>query len=472
VVDHPHTQSPVPSYREIFRFYFPLALSWLFMALEAPITTTVVSQSAGAEVQLAAMLMLFGLALWIESPVIDLLATSTTLTKDASSFAVISRFVWWLMGWCTLVHAAIALTPLFDIVTISILGVPSPVAEAARIPMAIMIPWSAFIGWRRYLQGILIRFGRTRIIGWGTAVRVLTVASISLTLLLTTDLAGIMIAAVALVCSVTAEAMFIHWASRAVVEAHLRVEGRGTRDEGADASPDHSPGSSLTDLSHKGRGDTVSDSSGLTMARLARFHLPLTATTMTFLLSLPLISGAIARSPDSISAMAGWQVATSLIFLFRTVVFALPEPIIALHSGPESAFRLARFCAMVGLAASGAMVLLSVLGGDRLVFREVFGADASVILAASLAFLACAALPLIGALQSYLRGMLTAHHFTVARLGAVLASTAVLLTCLYLGVRQAWPGVTVAAYALNFSALAELGALGVAWAMAKKKSPE
>src|SRR6185503_5327521 len=113
----------------------------------------------------------------------------------------------------------------------------------------------------------------------------------------------------------------------------------------------------------------------ISMKKLLGFHLPLTATTMTFMLSLPLVSAAIARSPDGIFAMAAWQVATSLAFLHRTVVFALPEPVIALYKGPHTAERLARFCGMVGIGASALIVVLWIFGLDRLFFEKVLGAE-------------------------------------------------------------------------------------------------
>jgi hypothetical protein len=252
-----------------------------------------------------------------------------------------------------------------------------------------------------------------------------------------------MIAAVALVSSVFAEAVFIHFASRETIRERFGV----------------------------GAERAESDEEPLNMGRLLRFHLPLTVTTMTFLASLPMVSAAIARAPDGLSAMAGWQVATSFIFLHRTVVFALPEPVIALYRGPLSAARLARFCLLVGGIASGVMAFSSITGVDKFVFGTIFGAPDSVVPIASLAFLACVVLPLMGALQSFLRAMLTAHHVTVARFTAVLASTTVLIVSLWIGVDRMWTGVAVAAVALNISSLAELGALAFSWSKVRRLGP-
>jgi hypothetical protein len=424
---------PVLTHRQILRFYSPLAISWIFMAIEAPISISVISRLSNAEVNTAAFLIMMSLAIWIESPVIDLLSTSTTLAKSRHSYTVLSRFVWWLIAAVTLVHGAIAFTPLYVLVTETTLGVPHEVAEAARPGMMVLLLWSAFIGWRRYLQGILIRFGRTRLVGLGTAVRVSTMAVSSLTLFLATSLPSITIAAVALMLSVAAEALFAHWASRDVISDNLVG-----KDEGA------------------GGGE-------LDMARLAKFHLPLTATTMVMLMGGPVVSAALSRTPDAVLSLAGWQVGATLLFLMRTVVFALPEAVITLYRDAATARTLSRFCAGVGAAASGVVLLLAATQADTAFFLRVLQAEPDVAQVAHIAFLAGCLTPFVGALQSYVRGMLTAHHLTASRLLAVLASMAVLIAGLWAGLQLSIPGVVVAGLALTVALLAELGILTWFW---------
>lgn len=432
-------EPPAPSYREILRFYYPLALSWLFMAMEMPIASAVTSHSDQPKIQAAALLLMMGLALFLESPVIDLLSTSTTLTKTRGDFLVIRRFALWMMVTCVVAHLVFCLTPLYDWVTLSVLGIPKPVAEATWLPMLIMLPWSPAIGWRRFLQGILIRAGQTRRIGFGTSIRVGTIGLVCFGLYFTTDLAGIVIAAIALSLSVTAESVFIHFASRPILREKFDYETEPPTEPPVD------------------------------MAKLKRFHFPLTATTITFMTTIPLVGAALAQTSDDVLAMAAWQVSSSLAFLHRTVVFALPEPIIALYKGPNSARKLGRFCLMVGAGSAALMLLAAAFGAERYVFLNAYGAPADVTIQASLAYLACFSLPVIGAFQSYLRGMLTAHHLTVARLGAILAYTVTLVVLLGVGIVLEWPGVWVAAVASTGSAIAEVGVLAGSWQKAKRR---
>src|SRR5689334_12092802 len=168
------------------------------MALESPICVSVVSRlpfhgSPIAKLNTAAFLVLMSIALFIETPVIDLLSTSTTLSKNRQDYELVNRFVWILMIATAVVHALVIFTPIYWVVTLNVLRLKPEVAEAARIGLAMMVLWSPAIGWRRFRQGLLIRFHRTRMVGYGTAVRVGTVALLNMSLFFLSNLPGIQI---------------------------------------------------------------------------------------------------------------------------------------------------------------------------------------------------------------------------------------------------------------------------------------
>jgi progressive ankylosis protein len=432
------TSQPLTQGR-IFRFFLPLALSWIFMAIDGPISVGVISRMPQEQVMTAAFLIMMSLSIWIESPVIDLLATATTLAKNRQHYVALSRFTWWVMAIVTLMHGIVTFTPLYWVVSLRILGLPPDVAEAARLGMMIMLPWSAFIGWRRYLQGIMIRYGETRMIGIGTAIRVLALAVVALALFWTVEMPSIAVVAIGLIASVVAESLFIHWASRRVIAEHL------AHDRPEDDSPP------------------------LTQRKLLTFHLPLTATTMVMLLGMPAVSAALSRAPDSVAMLAGYQVAGTLLFLLRTVTFALPEVVIALHKDGQTAAALRRFCVGVGASNTLLLLALAVTGLDVAFFRGVLRANPETAQLAHYAFLGGALLPLIGAVQGYVRGMLTAYHLTVARFQAVLVSMSVLVGTLAILVATGWIGLITAALSLSLSMTAELAVLTWFWRRGKQK---
>ncbi|MGI8922958.1 MAG: hypothetical protein ACR2HJ_02785 [Fimbriimonadales bacterium] len=433
-------EAPALRSSEILRFYYPLALSWLFMALESPIAIGVLSRLSGVEVNTAAFFVLMGLALWIESPVIDLLSTSTTLSKNYQDFLTLQRFALGVIGVVTAVHFLVAWTPLYGFITESIMGIPPEVADAARDGFRIMVLWSAFIGWRRFLQGVMIRHGMTKRVGYGTLVRLSTMAVSALSLYKYTGLPSISIAAIALMCSVAAEAVYVHFAAMDAVRM-LELEAEGT-----------SPG-------------------GLTLPQLLRFHLPLTATTAVMMLGAPVVGAALARAPNSVLALAGWQVAQSLLWLHRTIVFALPEVVITLYQDNASALKLRQFSLNIGLATSGLLFLVAFSRVDIWFFSRVLRAERDVAEVAHLAFIAGGLTPLIGALQSYVRGMLTAHHLTMARFAAVIVSMGLVTGLLFLTVVTGIAGVVSAGGALTIALAAELGVLIYSWRRGRPGDP-
>jgi len=159
--------------REIFWFWLPLFASWLLMTAEGPLIAAAINRLPGEVVMLAAMGIVNSLSVTIESPIINLLATSTALVRDHASYLLVRRFTLYLCLALTVVAILVGYTPLFDLIVPGLLDVPDDIARWVRPGMQIMIFWSAAIGWRRFLQGILIRFNRTRSIAWGTAVRLL-----------------------------------------------------------------------------------------------------------------------------------------------------------------------------------------------------------------------------------------------------------------------------------------------------------
>lgn len=425
------TQGQPLGNRTILRFYYPLALSWMFMAIESPISIGVLSRLPQPELSTAAFFIMMALALWIESPVIDLLSTSTTLAKSPGDFRVIRRFVAWLLLLVTSVHLLVAFTPLFGWITTRGMGVPDHVSMAALPGFKIMALWSACIGWRRFLQGVLIRFGETKRVGFGTAVRMTSMAAAAAVLYFTSDLRGIEIAAISLMVAVAAESLYIHLAAAPVVRERFEfVEG---------------------------------EESALTMKQLVRFHAPLTATTAVMMFGSPVVAWALARAQNSVLVLAGWQVAVTLIWLCRTIVFALPEVVITLYNDEQSATKLRRFCLLIGLATSGTLLFLAVTRLDVTFFVKVLDASPEIAEVAHIAFFAAAGMPLIGAMQSYVRGMLTAHHMTMQRFTAVIVAMASLALGLALTVVFGFAGVVSASIALTVSMIAELWVLILAF---------
>jgi len=412
--------------RDILWFWFPLFFSWLLMAGEGPIISAVINRLPNEVIMLAALGLVLSLSVTIESPIINLLATSTALSKDRHAYLLIRRFtIHWLIL-LTIVHGAFAYTGLFDALVVGGMGVPQEVAERVRLGMQIMILWSAAIGWRRFCQGILIRFNRTRTIAWGTVVRLAASGGAAIGLALWSDWPGIVVGATALMAGVTAEAAYATIAVRPVV----------AREFSAGRSP--------------------AGGQPLTYHELFWFHLPLAATSLLILLVQPMVAFSLARLPNPTPSLAAWPLVFQVMLVARAAPFALPEAVIALTKGPDTLAPIRRFTLTLAAAVTGltALFVFTPLV-DAYLIRVQDAAPAPAEMAGQgLYFFVL--LPGLTALVSWLRGVLINTRATkVVNLGMAfnLAATALVL---FAGMQAQFPGLVTAALALDSALIVEL----------------
>jgi len=231
MTDKPLTQ------RIILSFWLPLAASWILMTLEGPFVQAALARLPDPDTHLAAFGIVVSLSVTIEAPIIMLLATSTALCRDGAAYRVLWRFMMWLNLLLTVVAAAVAFTPLFDWIVPGAMGVPADIAAAARPGMRIMTLWSAAIGWRRFYQGILIRFGQTRRVTYGTTIRLTFSGGVAALLAWQGDLSGVAVGSCALMSGVLAEAALVTWLVRPTLARHLTSTSTSTSPSTSTLSP-------------------------------------------------------------------------------------------------------------------------------------------------------------------------------------------------------------------------------------------
>jgi len=412
------------SLRQMLFFWLPLAASWLLMSAEAPILQAAIARLADMQTQLAAFGIVMGLQIAIESPVIMLLATSTALTTNAANYLTLRRFMVWINILCTVVAVLMAFTPLYALVVLTWMGIPQEIADAALPGMKIMVLWTAAIGVRRFLQGVLIRHGETRWIGYGTVVRLISSAGTGILLAVASHLPGVHVGSLGLMAGVISEAAFIVWIARPTVRM----------------IPSERP----------------EDSETFTIWDVTRYHLPLAATSLLTLMAQPVIGAGLARMPDPRANLAAWPVIWGILFLFRSPAFALPEAVIALvgRKQPRDTVRL--LCKRVGYAASGAMALLALSPLSALYLRHVAGLPDDLARLVLPGLILSVPVPYINAIHSWLRGLLLVARSTTViyrGMGLNLVLTVALMAA---GVLLQSPGAPSAVIALTLAFLAEI----------------
>jgi len=83
----------------IFKFWAPLAATWLMMAFEGPFLAGIIARLPMEKINLAAYGVSYALALVTEAPVIMLLSASVALVTSPSGFRKMRRFTYMM---CTI----------------------------------------------------------------------------------------------------------------------------------------------------------------------------------------------------------------------------------------------------------------------------------------------------------------------------------------------------------------------------------
>jgi hypothetical protein len=397
----------------VARAWLPLAASWLLMGCEMPAVSAVVARLLNPEIELAAFgSVIFPLALVIEAPIIMLLAASTTLSRDRASYLELRSFTHRSALILMALHVLITLGPIYDFVVTTLLGAPWEVAEASRTGLLIMAPWSWAIAYRRFNQGVLIRFGHSDAVTVGTSLRLGTLLAVLGLGWNVGTLPGAILASIAVVAGVTAEAIYSGLRVRSVVREHLQVD-----------DPQHTP--------LRGRA-------------FAEFYVPLALTPIITLIAQPLASAAVARMPETLPSLAVLPVVVGLLFMFQAAGLALTEVVVAgLERGRGPALWRFTFMLTVGVAALISLMAVTPLA--RVWFGGVSGLTPELVELARVSLLLGVPIVIARVLQSWYSGVLVHARRTRAISEAVLVFLLAAGAVLALGVvTQHWTGVYVA----------------------------
>ena len=421
----PVSTAPHVTARRVLTVWWPLAASWLLMGVEMPMLTAAMTRMPGGEPHLAAIgSLVYPLSILIEAPIIMLLAASTALVKDLATHARLLRFAHGASALLTLLHVLIAFTPLFDWIVLDAIGAPAVTLEPARVGMQLMTPWTWAIGYRRFQQGVLIRCGRSDLVGVGTLIRLASNLLVLLAGLWVGTWPGIVVGASAISCGVLAEAAWAGWCFRRAARQRL-------------------PGTSPEGL--------------LSWRAFARFYAPLAFTPIITIVIQPLGSWAMSELRGPLQSLAAWPAVYGIVFLSRSAGFAFNEVVVSLAGEPGGRAALRRCGVGIALLTTTALLLLSFTPLGALWFDRVSG------LPEDLTALSCASLPLAvlmpgyAVAQNYLQGLMVQRQRTRPITEAVVLYLIVCTACLLAGIRwmQDLPGIQVTLIAFNAAGFAQ-----------------
>lgn len=402
------------------------------MALGDPLQTMALTRLPQPQETLASIGVVKAIAVFLESPIIMILHASTALGKQAASRGALWRFMLLLSGCLSLVFLLLCWGPVYNWLLLSVFGVSREVAQIGRIAFLLMVMWPFVIAWRRFFQGLLIRSGQNRYVGYSSLLRLGWVVGI-LALGLSLRWNGAWLGGLTLIGGVVWEALMVTYFA-----LKLKVV---ERIEALNLPPD--PGLPV-------------DLLGVT-----RFYVPLAATMLIVWGGRAMLISLVARSQDSTLALAAWPAAWGLVLAIANATRMVQQIVIA-HVEQVSIGLLLRFTLIVGISCS---LVLGFLGwtpwGDA-VLGLYLGHQPALLSAVRPVIGYASVFPLMLAFQNAIQGLLITRKQNWLINLATLMGVLVMLSLCWHFIQTGWSGALAAASAMLLGALIEIILLALA----------
>lgn len=359
------------------------------MATEGPFLAAIIARLPDPTYNLGAHGVAFALAILIEAPVIMLMSAATSLVRDRTSYLKLKVFSRVLAFGTTSVLGVVLIPGVYRWLTGTVMGLPPEIADLTYGALWFFLPWPAAIAYRRFLQGVLIRGGKTRLVAYGTVIRLFAMSLAALIGYRLLDMPGAWVGAMALASGVVAEAV----AARFMAGARVRELLAGELDE---------PGAPQ-----------------IRYREIASFYFPLALTSMIGLTVQPMLTFFMGRSVLPVQSLAVFPVVHALGFFFRSMGLAYQDAAIALMGERFEHLReLGRFAVTLGLATSLALALVAFTPLSHVYFVTISGLTPDLTAVALTPARLIVPLPALTVLLSLQRAILVegrrTRHVTVA----------------------------------------------------------
>ena len=359
------------------------------MAAEGPFLAAIIARLPDATYNLAAYGVAFALAIVIEGPVMMLMSAATSLVKDRISYTKLRNFSRVLAVGTTLFLLLFLYPPFYRSLVDGALGLPREVADLTYGALWFFIPWPAAIAYRRFIQGVLIRSGKTRLVAYGTAIRFAGMMIAAFTGYFFLDIPGAFVGSLALSAGVVVEAV----AARVMADSTIRAMLGGDLDEGPPIE--------------------------MTYREISAFYFPLALTSLIGLSTQPLLTFFMGRSVAPIESLAVFPVIVGLSFFFRSLGLAFQDAAIALmgerfRNLPE----LGRFATSLALVTTGCLAVITLTPVAQGYFISLSGLTEELTRFAVIPARIIVPLPALTVLLTFQRAILVesrrTRHITVA----------------------------------------------------------
>ena len=407
----------------IIKFWTPLALMWIVMALEMPVINSFVARMPHPKENLAVFGVVFSLALIIEGPIIQMLSAATAVATHYNNYKKLLNFMHTAAVILTTVHLICAIPPVFSFIASNLLNIDSYLIPAAQKAFLFMFLWTPSIGYRRMWQGVLIQDGRTVSVTLSMLMRMTLTCCVAMTGYYSGLIPGSLIAAISLSIGVFGGAVFAALFARKTVVSMK-----------------------ATDKEYK----TIS------YKKLLLFYFPLAMTSFITMANRPILTAGIGWAEEPLESLAIWPVIISFMFLFQGFPLSFQETAISLMKNRENIPKLRNFVIYLSFftLVFYSAVIFSPL--KNIILKNVMGLKDELIDMAMIPLFILMVLTVVTGLIAWLRAVNIKTGRTINLATAVFVNfTALLISVFLLNHFFDLNGAVLAAIAYTVSVCAE-----------------
>jgi len=284
------------NYKKIFLFWIPLLTAWMMMAFEGPYIAAIIGRLPDVKINLAAYGIAYSVGLLVESPIIMLMSASTAMVNSKQNYLKLRNFTFFLIIFLTAIILIILIKPLYHFIFNDLLKLSNKLQDIVYDAILGLIPWSGAIGYRRFYQGIIIRYGKTKQVAFGTFTRMMTIIFLAIFLKYIFSINSALLGTLTLSGAVIVEAFVTRIFAIKPLQKVLSIDV----------------------------GDKI------TYGEIVRFYFPMAMTPLIALAVPPMTTFALLKGKHPVESAAIMPVLNSLTFIFRAVGLSYQEVAIAL----------------------------------------------------------------------------------------------------------------------------------------------
>lgn len=357
----------------IFKFWLPAFLSQLILTVEIPIITAAIARMTDAKINLSSFGVAFGLALLFEFPVVMLTVSTLRLVKGRASYLAVRNISFALSGVFFIIACIMLLPPVFDLVIGLAFDLPADIMNLVYLTLIPCATWSVTVGVRRFYQGILFKYGKTKLVILTTAIRLVT----SLAFLIAGFMFGFWPGAV-LGAAAYSLGFLIEVIAMKVMAGPYIASCLATQDDAP-----------------------------VSVKSFLAFYMPLIFFPFSVFVTQPIYSYSAAYLPETVNTLSLIPVMNSLIVMLQISFLAFNETAIAyLSSAKENKDQVFKFGIRLMAANVAAAAIFSLTPLREFILRDMIGLTEDLVRISFFPALVLMTVPIFGLMTSLIRAHL------------------------------------------------------------------